>query len=344
MCSMQLNLQSTIRNPPFPVCLILLCLLPAPGLYAQGRFDSYSIYGRVAQPDGSPAPRAVVHLSTPIGFNREVLADDAGRFEIENLRRDRYYLTAVNRSAPDQVVDPILVEISLTSPNTMSVNIYLRNKDAKAATEDKKPAVISVAEERQNAPKPARKAFDQAMKLGTEKKSDESLKKFARAIELFPGYFQALAERGLLLLSMGNVPEALKDFQHALDLNSHYGPALRGSGLAKFQQNKYADAVQDLERAVDAEPGNATNYYFMGIAEVALDRREQARASLQKALSIDPVSSVRAHVHLGTLLIRENHPQEAAKEIETYLDAMPNAPDAEKLHAIIAQLRAAPKP
>jgi len=63
---------------------ILFLSLP-PGLTAQGRFDAYSIFGRVLQPDGSAAARAAVRLTTAIGFNREVLADEAGRFEIANL-------------------------------------------------------------------------------------------------------------------------------------------------------------------------------------------------------------------------------------------------------------------
>ncbi len=312
-------------------------------LIAQGRFDAYSIYGRVMQPDGNPAPRAVVHISNQIGLNRDVLADDAGRYEINNLKRDTYYLTAVNRSAPDQVVDPVMVEISLTTPNTVSVNIYLRNKDTRAAPEVKKPAVVTASEEKQEAPKPARKAFEQAEKLRDQRKYAEALKRSSHAIELFPDYFQALAQRGHLFLTMGRIPDAMQDFQRALKLNSRYGPALRGAGLSSFQMNRYADAVQDLERAADAEPGNATDYYFMGIADVALDRREQARAALEKALSFDPVSSVRAHVHLATLLIRENRPAEAAQELQTYLDAVPNPPDKDKLNAILMQLRSGTK-
>jgi tetratricopeptide (TPR) repeat protein len=108
-------------------------------------------------------------------------------------------------------------------------------------------------------------------------------------------------ERGHLLIAMRKMSEAMKDFEHALELNARHGPALRGSGLCKFQQGKYAEAIQDLERAAAAEPGNATNYYFMGVAGVALDQSEQARAALQKAISIDPVGSVRAHVHLASL-------------------------------------------
>jgi tetratricopeptide (TPR) repeat protein len=339
---MRFTSQFAIRNPQIFAWPLFLCLLP--GLFAQGRFTPYTIYGRVTQPDSSPAAHAVVKITNRMGFDREVNADDAGRYEISELSRGRYYLTAVNASAPDQVVDPVMVELSLATPYTVSANIYLRNKDTKAAPQKKQPAVVSVAEEKQDAPKPARKAFEQAMKLRNEQNYDESLKKFTRSIELFPSYFQALAERGHLLLTMGKVPEAMKDFQRALELNAHFGPALRGSGLGKFQQNKYAEAVQDLERAADVEPGNATDYYFMGIAEVVLDRREPARASLQKALSIDPASSVRAHVHLATLFIRENHPQEAIQELELYLKTVPNPPDKENLNVILSRLRAGPKP
>jgi tetratricopeptide (TPR) repeat protein len=182
------------------------------------------------------------------------------------------------------------------------------------------------------------------MKLRAQNKYKESLKKFDRSIELYPAYFQAWAERGHLRLAMGNRTDAMKDFEHACQLNRGYGPALRGLGLCQFQQDDYASAIQTLERAVEAEPTNATDYYFLGIACVALDRRELAHASLQKALSLDPQASVRAHVHLASLLIKENRPGEAAREIEIYLEAVPDPFDGEKLRALLAQLRAQSKP
>jgi len=339
---MLLNPKNPIRNWKIAAWLYFLCL-PA-GLLAQGRFTPYTIYGRVTLPDSGPAARAVVKITNRMGFDREVKADEAGRYEISELPRGRYYLTAINLSVPDQFSDPVMVELSLSTPYTVSALIYLRNKETKPASEDKKPAVISVAEEKQDAPKTARKAFEQAMKLRRDKKYDESLKKFGRSIELFPSYFQALAERGHLLIAMGKTGEALIDFNRALELNGRYGPALRGAGMCKFQAGRYAEAIPDLEHAANAEPDNAVNYYLMGIADVALDRREHGRAALQKAFSLDPVASVRAHVHLATLLIRENRPKEAAQEIGTYLEAVPDPPDKQGLLAILTQLRTGKKP
>jgi len=339
---MKFNPQSALRNSKFLLWLFFLHLMP--GLFAQTLRTPYTIYGRVIQPDNSPAARAVVKITDQAGFNRQVSADEVGRFEIKDLPRGRYYLTAVNPAAPDQSADAVVVELSFSSITVVSANIYLRNLVTKPSAEQKKPGVVTLAEEMQEVPKPAKKAFEQAMKLRGEKQYDQSLKKFDLSIELFPSYFQAQAERGHLLMAMEKLPEATKDFEHALELNARYGPALRGLGLCEFQRGKYAEALQDLERATDAEPGNATNYYFMGIAGVALDRREQARAALQKALSLDPVASVRAHVHLASLFIKENRPQEAAHEIEFYLEVVPNPFDEEKLRDLLSRLRAASKP
>jgi tetratricopeptide (TPR) repeat protein len=329
-----------MRHRFFLVCWLLSCLTPP--LFAQ-HANPYTIGGRVAQPDDSPAVRAVVKLSGESGMDRHVYADDLGRFEIRDVPTGRYYLSATNPSASDQFTDPILVDLNHADSHFITINIFLRSGATAVSAEKKKPRVVTLAEELQAVPKPAKKAFEQALKLRNEKKYDESLKKFGRSIELYPSYFQALVERGMLEMTMGNLAEAVRDFERSLQLNAQYGPALRGSGLALFQQGKYAEAADYLERASNSEPDNATDYYFLGIADVALDRREQARASLQKALSIDPVASIRAHVHLASLLIKENRLQEAAQELETYLQAVPSPFDGDKLRALLARLRSGTK-
>jgi tetratricopeptide (TPR) repeat protein len=325
--------------------LSLVTCLPGlvPNLSAQRTTAPYTVGGRVAQPDDSPAMHAVVKISGESGIDRTVYADDLGRFEIRDLPTGRYYLSATNPAAADQHSEPVLVDLNHADSHFITINIFLRARATAVSREKRKPGVVTLAEEKQSAPKPARKAFEEALKLRNKKRYDQSLTQFGRSIELYPSYFQALAERGLLLMTMGNLPDARKDFERALQLNSRYGPALRGSGLCSFQQGKYAESADFLERAVDAEPGNATDYYFLGISDVALDRREQARAALEKALSLDPVASVRAHVHLASLLIKENRLQDAAHEIEVYLEAVPNPFDGDKLRTLLARLQAAAK-
>jgi tetratricopeptide (TPR) repeat protein len=194
----------------------------------------------------------------------------------------------------------------------------------------------------QQIPKAAQKSFDQAIRQRSERRYEEALKSFDRSIEQFANYFQAFSERGHLRIALGDAAGAARDFEQALKINPGYGPALRGVGFCEFQQGKFADAVRDLEKAVDAESPNATTCLFLGMSRLALGLRDQARAALKKALTIDPNGAARAHVHLANLCIKENKPQEAIAEIEAYLAAVPNAPDADKLRALLSQLRAQP--
>jgi len=308
-------------------------------LPAQTAGVSYTIFGRVSLPNGAPATQVTVKAERQGGASRETLTDDSGRYEIPELPRGRYYVTAVNPADPDQFTDPVEADMGRQPGVRVQANIYLRYRSKVVLPKESHGSTVTLAEELQTVPKAAQKAFDQAIKQRFERQYEKALKSFDRSIEVFPEFFQAYSERGHLRIAMGDAGEAGKDFAQALKINPGYAPALRGSGICKFEQGKYAEAVQDLERAAGFEPGNATIYLFMGVANVALDRRVEARAALRKALSIDPAGSARAHVHLANLWIKEDRPREAVQEIDTYLGIVPNAPDAEKLRTIAGQLR-----
>ncbi len=301
--------------------------------------EGFTVSGIVALPNDRPAARAVVMISSRFGFRREVLADNLGHYTIANLQGGTYQLTASNRADPDQYSDPVEVDLSRSDSKLINVNIFLRNRSLTGPLKGKQGRVLSLAEGTQHIPRFAKKEFDEAAKLRERKRYEPSLKRYGRAIELFPEYFQAFTERGSLLMTLGRLPEAAKDYRRALEINPRWGPALRGAGLCRFQQNRFAEAIQDLQKAADLEPGNGTNYYFMGLAWLGLDRPEQARADLEKALSLDSKAYVRAHVHLASVLIKEKRPEAAAQQLEIYLKAQPHPFDEEKLRALLKKLR-----
>lgn len=298
------------------------------------------VYGYVYLPDGSPAARAIVRLRTTGGFTDQVLSDDRGLYEIPGVTlRGECVLTAQNPAAPEQFMDPVELSDPYVSPDgRVKVDLFLRLKPV-AGIPRNGSEVLTLGEMTQKAPKPAQKAFDQAVKYRAEKQFDKALKSLDRAIELYPSYFQAFAERGQLKLSMDQVTEAAEDIAKALDLNPRYGPALLGAGMCLFQQGNYTEAIRYLNGAAEVEPRNATNYFFLGLANLALDRRDTARAAFQKALNLDPKAAARAHVHLANLFIKEGRPADAIAELDAYLMVVPRAPDANKLRALASQLR-----
>jgi tetratricopeptide (TPR) repeat protein len=321
------------------VAVLALAISPSAAILAQSPATSYTIYGVVRLPSGEPAARVIVRVTSQSGLEHQDFADNMGRYEIRDLPRGRYQVSAVNPSDSSQYSDSADADTSRSFASRMLIHLYLRNRSA-SRTEKAAAPVISVGEAAQRVPKPALKAYEHAIKLRNERKHQEALTNLDKAIALYPGYFQALAERGHVKIGLGQSPDAASDFAAALLLNPQYEPALRGSGICKLEQGKFAEAVTDLESAAVFNPTVSSTYLFLGVANVGLDRREAARTALQKALSLDPNAAVRAHVHLASLYIKENRLQEAVAELQVYLAAAPNAPDAERLRTVESQLRA----
>lgn len=320
--------------------LIVVCLCLTSGLLAQTPGPFHTIYGRVSLPDGSAASRVTVNISGQSGFSRQVFTDDAGQYEIQGVPRGRYSLTAINPASPEQYSDRSDLELSRLTPARVALNIYLRAGAKFEPARKGTASAVSVAEVGQHVPKAAQKEFEKAVRLGKNQQLDKALQSFNRSIELFPEYFQAITQRGHLRITMRMFAEAEKYFARALELNSGYEPALRGAGICKLRQDKYTDAIKDLEQAVSTEPHDAAAHLFLGFTYASVDRHEDARAALQKALNLDPAGSVRAHVYLANLAMKEDRTEEAVAELEKYLAAVPNAPDAEKLRALLSRLKA----
>jgi tetratricopeptide (TPR) repeat protein len=276
-------------------------------------------------------------LTGQSGISRQVFSDDMGRYQITELPRGRYSLSAVNREAPNLVADQADVDTGRGFQTRISVNLYLRQRSDET-TESTSSPVVSTKEASQKVPKAAEKAFDEGVKAGSSQKLDKALTALSKAIELYPEYFQAFAERGHVRLAMGRPSEAAEDFSRALGINPVYGPALRGAGICKFEQGNYAEAVKDLESASSVEPNLGRTFLLLGVAYLSTNRPEAARSALARAVSVDPKGSTRAHVHLANLAIQENQPQEAIAQLDAYLADAPNAPDAEKVRALRKQL------
>ncbi len=309
------------------------------GSYGQTPSPTFTIYGIVRLPDGSPAPRVVVQVTSQTSPSLEVFTNDLGRYEISSLPRGHYWLTAIDRSDPGIFSDAVEVETGRTSPPRLLINLYLRAGPKALDRKQDKGSTISLKEAAQNVPKSARKAFEQAQTFRSKNRSDRALDYLNRAIEIFPQYFQALAERGHLRVSMMQPTEAAADFARALELNDRYEPALRGLGICYFQDGRLEDAIVYFERAVSEAPSNAVDRLFLGICNARLGRSDVARAALHRALAIDPIGAARAHVYLAHLSIQEDKPQDAIAELEAYLTALPGAPDADSQRGLILRLR-----
>lgn len=298
-----------------------------------------TVQGQVSLPEGGAAGQTIVTLVGPGGVPRQTYTTEQGRFEFQEIPEGDYVLSAKSLTDPKLSAESVEADTHLTATGSLTVNLVLR-RDVSANGAPKKAGAVSVAEFEQKVPKQARQAFKEALKHREEHRNDKAVESLTRAVTLFPEYFQALAERGDLLVVGGKLSEAADDFARALKVNPRYGPALRGAGYCKLERREFEEAARYLEQATTAQPWDANAYLLLGIAYSELDRREQAEGALVKALSFDTRRELRAHIHLGNLYARAGRFKEAADELRKYLDANPADPDAAALTEVEAKWRA----
>ena len=322
----------------FLCALKFICVIGATPA-AQG---GITIFGRVVLPDGQPANRAHVRVEMASGFNREVITDDQGRYEMRGIVAGRYQLFATNPDAPEQFSERAETDNTRAYANRLQVDLYLR-LPMHSEKPKLKPGTVNATVAAQEIPKAARKAYDQGMKLQKENRVQEALSQFNQALNLYPEYFQALTERANLFMQQNKLAEAEADFERSLQLNSKYVPALRGLGYCQIQQKQYEAAVSNLERAFVMEPQVPLTLMLLGYANLSLARYEPAKQCLEEALKLGPESAARAHVYLAEVFAYEQKFKEAADSIRRYLTLNPVAGDAKRLKELEDQWRAQAK-
>lgn len=80
---------------------------------------------------------------------------------------------------------------------------------------------------------------------------DKALQNFDRAIELYPRYVEAIANRGETYRLMERYEDALQDFHRAIELNSQHEQAIASQGATYRFMERYEEALQDFNRAIE---------------------------------------------------------------------------------------------
>ena len=298
----------------------------------------FMIGGQVTFPNGSPAQRVLVTLSTRAGLSRQTFTNDQGRFEFTDIPGGVFTVLATSPANPLQKSELVEKETpSRVMTDHVYVNLVLRDGDP---GKQPKPGVITVEDADQRVPKEARKAFRQGLKFKDLNDLDKALQSFGQAIILYPDYLRALVERGDIYIAQRHLDQAAVDFDRALTINGHDGAALRGLGYCRLEKREFAEAVDLFEKSISAEPNKPNTLLLLGIANLELDRRESARQALQKALSFNGEPVPRAHVYLANLYAREHKYLQAAEELQKYIDTNPLSPEATELRQVETKWRA----
>lgn len=293
------------------------------------------IAGTVFYPDGSR-----VNTRLPIRLHSqtkgEIIAstDDSGRFVFSRLSNGTYTVSFAGDREFENVSQDVEIELPRSSlGQTFTMMIRLRYRNDTAA----KPGVIDA--ENADVPKKALEAYYKALELSRLKDFKSAVKELKRAVADHPDFFNAFRELGIQYMNLNDLKKAEESLRSAIKIKPDAVEPQMNLGIVLFRLKRFSEAEPVLRSALKIDEASAIGYFYLGRLLTQLNRYQEAEESLNTAMSLSENKMIEVHRMLANVFLGMDDYKRAADELELYLQLKPTAQDAEKLRAVLAQLR-----
>lgn len=174
-------------------------------------------------------------------------------------------------------------------------------------------------------PKTFQEYFQQANRCFKEKKHNEAIDYYNKAIKLNPNCHQAYFNKGLAQLNSGDKKNAELSYLAAINIYPNYEKAHLMLGNLLKDTGKYEQACEQYREMINLNQNNAQAHQFLGRA--LSDRRlfDEALEHLQIALSLDP-NSIQCKLDYANALNMSNNPEHALILYKELQHDVPNNP------------------
>jgi len=159
------------------------------------------------------------------------------------------------------------------------------------------------------------------------KRYEEALASCDLALALQPDDAETLNNRGIALKELKRPHEALACYDRALALRPDYAEAHGNRGNALYELKRYEEALTSYERALAIRPDDADALNHRGNVLKALKRFDAALMSYDRAIAIRPGHAL-AHYNRGITFHEINRPDEALACFDRALAIAPDYADA----------------
>lgn len=300
---------------------------------------THTIRGRVYLPNGFPAQdqmRITLRTITQ-AIVQEAFTDSVGNFEFRSIPSGNYEVVTWGTDDAEAAVERI--EVFSRVARTFFANIFLKAKLEEPEREPK-GGVVSVGQLDPHVPKAARREYQRGVKEADRGNYEKAVAYFARAVELYPKYFQAHNDLGVQYVRLKRFDDAERAFAQASTLDPHAPFPHLNLGHMRISQQQYDDAVKELTRVVELDAMSWAGHMWLGVALMETKEYDSSKAELEKALSLGTppeVSNVR--LYLANLYIRQGDLIRAIEQSELYLREVPKVANAQEVRDKIAKMR-----
>jgi tetratricopeptide (TPR) repeat protein len=330
-----------LKRTPLLCAVVVALICAAFPVRMSAQAGGGSIVGRVRIAPGNEIKSPVlVNLGTRGTTVNSVYTDNEGNFGFTGLPGNLYHIE-INETGYLPVQEQVVIDPVTTTMRI--VDIYLTPRDAKTKSSDPiKGGNTRLADSAQYAheiqiPKPARKEFEKGVKLDRDGKSDEAIKRYQKAIEISPEFYEARNNLGSDLLGKSRFPEAQQQFEQVVKVNPSDAAAYFNLGNLCLLTQQLDKGQQWVQQGLSKQPDSAFGHFLSGSLYARNGRTGEAEIALKRSLELDPIMS-KAHLALVNLYLQQKRSEDAAVELRAFLKAFPEDPFAPKARQVLQKL------
>jgi tetratricopeptide (TPR) repeat protein len=153
----------------------------------------------------------------------------------------------------------------------------------------------------EKSPNKARPHVNLGAALYRERRVDDAIRHFRKALVIDPEFAEAHLSLGLALKSKGQIEEAFTHVKKGIRINPHNFRAYLNLGDLFLEQNRFEEARASFEKALEIKPQNHAVYNSLGVVFSETGDRAKAMKYLNLALQSNP-DNADAHNNLANEL------------------------------------------
>jgi tetratricopeptide (TPR) repeat protein len=294
---------------------------------------THVVSGKVRLPDGRPAVGVRITLSnTDIGSSTQN-TDSDGSFSFSGMPEGNYTITVKADGYQTENESFTIERFAAAGQGTQLAFLLREPGQGKTDSRSANPLL-------KDAPKDAVSKFEKGMEKASKEDYKGAVSDFDSAIGAYPKFAAAYYEKGAALLKLNDLDNAMAAFVKAIELKPDYVEAKYGYGLVMFQKKDYAVSAAAFNDVLQQRKDMAEAHLNLGISLFYLKNLDAAETELKTATSTKGGEKLAlAHLYLGQIYSQKKQNTDAIKELETYLELVPKAPNADRIKQAIEQLK-----
>jgi hypothetical protein len=334
------------------------------------------LLGRVATSDGTRLPNdALVERVCTGGVRQQVHASSNGEFSMQLGSRNDSFLDATGDQPSQNTVNSKTSEMGIPRRSLancelrasvsgfdssvislVDLNGSLSSVDVGAIVVQRRTKIegMTLNASAYQAPKDARKAYEKGLEAEKKNKIADAHKYFGKAVEIYPKYVNAWYQLGTVLQKENQNDAARSAFTHATTIDTKFLPPFLSLAVMAYQAENWAAVLTFTRHILDLDPLNhvagyvwdldplnySDAYFYNALANYKLNKFADAEKSGLKAEQVDlPTRFPQVHLLLAELFARKNDYPIAISEIQTYLELVPHAKEADQVRERLAKLQ-----